>query len=134
MRKLLIVLLLLFTVQVGAQDFDIPIKISWKTQKGINIKEINSETSIEVINALNKDGKTVSFNLIVSAVVHDEVDIGIAHVGYWCVVNRIGGIEYLSVSEADIVSVSFNKVGTLDCLCDFNINVEWAYKPSQTDS
>ena len=65
---------------------------------------------------------------------HDEVDIGIAHVVYWCVVNRIGGIEYLSVSEADIVSVSFNKVGSLDCPGDFNINVEWAYKPSQADS
>jgi hypothetical protein len=131
MKQLLLALALIFTVQVGAQDFDIPIKISWKTQNGIVIKEINSENSIVVSNALNKEGKTVSFNLNTSAVVRDESDNRVAHVVYHCVVNRIGGIEYISVSEADIVSVTINKVGILDCGSNFNINVEWVNKPSQ---
>lgn len=133
MRKLLPILLFLFTLQSNAEEFDLPVKISWKTEKGIVSREINSEYIIEVSNALSEDRKNVSFKLEVTAVILDEASSQIAFIGYWCVVNRVGDIEYLSVSESDVISVSRNQVANFDCGNNFKVNVEWVNKSSKKD-
>lgn len=133
MRKLLPILLFLFTLQSNAEEFDLPVKISWKTEKGTVSREINSEYIIEVSNALSEDRKNVSFKLEVTAVILDEASSQIAFIGYWCVVNRVGDIEYLSVSESDVISVSSNQVANFDCGNNFKVNVEWVNKSSKKD-
>jgi hypothetical protein len=62
MRKLLPTLALLLPIQVNAQEFDVPIKVSWNTEKGIVSQEIYSEAFIKVSNALLKKKK--EFRLI----------------------------------------------------------------------
>jgi hypothetical protein len=125
MRKLLLALALLLPIQINAQEFDVPIKVSWNTEKGVVSQEIYSEAIIKVSNALFENKKRVSFNLNVTVVVRDEINPQLAHIGYWCVVDRLDDVEYISVSEADIISVSNSKLGQFDCGFDFKVNLEW---------
>jgi hypothetical protein len=131
MRRLLSILLFLFTLQPNAEEFDLPVKISWQTEKGTVSREINSKNIIEVSNAISEDRKNISFKLEVTAVVIDDASSQLAFIGYWCVVNRVGDIEYLNVSEADVISVSSNQVANFDCGDNFKVNVEWVNKSSK---
>ncbi|MDT3337933.1 hypothetical protein Q4Q49_22000 [Shewanella sp. SP1S1-7] len=133
MRRPLPILLFLFTLQSNAEEFDLPVKISWQTEKGTVSREISSENIIEVSNAISEDRKNISFKLEVTAVVLDEASAQIAFIGYWCVVNRVGEFEYLSVSESDVISVSSNQVANFDCGNNFKVNVEWVNKSSKKD-
>ncbi|MBW0297290.1 hypothetical protein B4P00_13760 [Shewanella xiamenensis] len=128
MRRLLPFLLFLFTLQSNAKEFDLPLKISWETEKGIVSREINSQNIIEVSNALSEDRKNISFKLEVTSVILDETSSQIAFIGYWCVVSRVGDIEYLNVSESDVISVGNNQVANFDCGNNFKVNVEWVNK------
>ena len=83
MRRLLPFLLFLFTLQSNAKEFDLPLKISWETEKGIVSREINSQNIIEVSNALSEDRKNISFKLEVTSVILDETSSQIAFIGYW---------------------------------------------------
>ncbi len=125
------ILLFLFTLQPNAEEFDLPVKISWQTEKGTVSREINSKNIIEVSNAISEDRKNISFKLEVTAVVIDDASSQLAFIGYWCVVNRVGDIEYLNVSEADVISVSSNQVANFDCGDNFKVNVEWVNKSSK---
>jgi len=131
MRRLLSILLFLFSLQPNAEEFDLPVKISWQTEKGTVSREINSKNIIEVSNAISEDRKNISFKLEVTAVVIDDASSQLAFIGYWCVVNRVGDIEYLNVSEADVISVSSNQVANFDCGDNFKVNVEWVNKSSK---
>jgi hypothetical protein len=131
MRRLLSILLFLFTLQPNAEEFDLPVKISWQTEKGTVSREINSKNIIEVSNAISEDRKNISFKLEVTAVVIDDASSQLAFIGYWCVVNRVGDIEYLNVSEADVISVSSNQVANFDCGDNFKVHVEWVNKSSK---
>jgi len=133
MTKLKLILTLLLSVHVNAEEFDVPVKISWNTVNGVVSREISSEGIIDVSNALGGDRKKVSFKLEVTAVVRDDTSSKLAFIGYWCVVERVDDVEYISVSEADIVSVSSSQVGYFECGNNFKVNVEWVNKSSKKD-
>lgn len=133
MRKLILILALLLSVYVNAEEFDLPLKISWNTGNGLVSREISSEGIIEVSNALGEDRKKVSFKLEVTAVVRDVTSPKLALISYWCVVERVDDVEYISVREADIISVNGNEVGYFECGNNYKVNVEWVNKSSKKD-
>ena len=123
-------ILLLPAIALGSEDFDLPLKVSWTTEEGVESTVIHTETNFNVSNAINDESLLTSFNLIIYvAVVDDERKYG--YVSFYCAIKSVGSNQYISVGESEITRVNLADGGRIDCGHNLYIDLEWVNKQRQ---